>query len=161
MWVGINGGLVIVASILTACFEPVAAGSGIPQIKCYLNGVKVPHVVRLKTIVVKVIGVIFSVAGGLIIGKEGPMIHSGAVIAAGISQGRSDTFRKFDLRIFEFFRSDTEKRDFVAGGAAAGVSAAFGAPVGGVLFSLEEGASFWNQALAWRIFLPLWCPRLL
>lgn len=152
VWVGINGGLVIVASILTACFEPVAAGSGIPQIKCYLNGVKVPHVVRLKTIVVKVIGVIFSVAGGLIIGKEGPMIHSGAVIAAGISQGRSDTFRKFDLRIFEFFRSDTEKRDFVAGGAAAGVSAAFGAPVGGVLFSLEEGASFWNQALAWRIF---------
>ena len=51
------------------CFQPVAAGSGIPQIKCYLNGVKVPHVVRLKTIVVKVIGVICSVAGGLIIGK--------------------------------------------------------------------------------------------
>ncbi|XP_061182131.1 H(+)/Cl(-) exchange transporter 7-like [Saccostrea echinata] len=152
VWAGINGGLVFVAAVLTACFEPVAAGSGIPQIKCYLNGVKVPHVVRLKTIVVKVIGVISSVAGGLIIGKEGPMIHSGAVIAAGISQGRSDTFRKFDLRIFEFFRADTEKRDFVAGGAAAGVSAAFGAPVGGVLFSLEEGASFWNQALAWRIF---------
>lgn len=29
-------------------FQPVAAGSGIPQIKCFLNGVKIPHVVRLK-----------------------------------------------------------------------------------------------------------------
>lgn len=49
----------------------MAAGSGIPQVKCYLNGVKVPRVVRVKTLVCKVVGVISSVAGGLLVGKVG------------------------------------------------------------------------------------------
>lgn len=82
-----------------------------------------------QTLLCKVIGVIFSVAGGLAVGKEGPMIHAGAVVAAGVSQGRSKTLNK-DFRLFQYFREDHEKRDFVSGGAAAGVSAAFGAPVG-------------------------------
>jgi hypothetical protein len=49
--------------------QPVAAGSGIPQVKCYLNGVKIPRVVRIKTLFVKVVGVICSVVGGLAVGK--------------------------------------------------------------------------------------------
>ncbi|XP_034056519.1 H(+)/Cl(-) exchange transporter 7 isoform X2 [Gymnodraco acuticeps] len=151
LWAVLNSAIVMMGAILVAFFEPIAAGSGIPQIKCYLNGVKIPRVVRLKTLVVKVCGVICSVVGGLAVGKEGPMIHSGAVVAAGVSQGRSTSLKR-DFKIFEYFRRDTEKRDFVSAGAAAGVSAAFGAPVGGVLFSLEEGASFWNQMLTWRIF---------
>eukprot|EP00057_Strongylocentrotus_purpuratus_P024058 XP_011678532.1 PREDICTED: H(+)/Cl(-) exchange transporter 7 [Strongylocentrotus purpuratus] len=151
VWLAMCVGLVFVAVVLVAYGEPVAMGSGIPQIKCYLNGVKIPHVVRFKTLVCKVTGVIFAVAGGLTVGKEGPMIHAGAVVAAGVSQGRSTTFKR-DFKLFQYFRSDHEKRDFVSGGAAAGVAAAFGAPVGGVLFSLEEGASFWNQSLTWRIF---------
>uniref|UniRef100_A0A8C4GFB6 Chloride channel protein n=1 Tax=Dicentrarchus labrax TaxID=13489 RepID=A0A8C4GFB6_DICLA len=151
LWAVFNSAFVMVGAIIVAYFEPIAAGSGIPQIKCYLNGIKIPRVVRLKTLVVKVCGVICSVVGGLAVGKEGPMIHSGAVVAAGVSQGRSTSLKR-DFKIFEYFRRDTEKRDFVSAGAAAGVSAAFGAPVGGVLFSLEEGASFWNQMLTWRIF---------
>nr|XP_010595736.1 H(+)/Cl(-) exchange transporter 7 isoform X3 [Loxodonta africana] len=151
LWATLNSAFVLLGSLIVAFVEPVAAGSGIPQIKCFLNGVKIPHVVRLKTLVIKVSGVILSVVGGLAVGKEGPMIHSGSVIAAGISQGRSTSLKR-DFKIFEYFRRDTEKRDFVSAGAAAGVSAAFGAPVGGVLFSLEEGASFWNQFLTWRIF---------
>ncbi|XP_059203823.1 H(+)/Cl(-) exchange transporter 7 isoform X3 [Centropristis striata] len=151
LWVVLNAAITMLGAIIVAFFEPIAAGSGIPQIKCYLNGVKVPRVVRLKTLMVKVAGVICSVVGGLAVGKEGPMIHSGAVVAAGVSQGRSTSLKR-DFKIFEYFRRDTEKRDFVSAGAAAGVSAAFGAPVGGVLFSLEEGASFWNQMLTWRIF---------
>ncbi|KAL3912510.1 MAG: hypothetical protein SGARI_001120, partial [Bacillariaceae sp.] len=53
--------------------EPVSGGSGIPEIKCYLNGIDLPRVVRVKTLLCKVIGVTFSVAGGLPVGKEGPM----------------------------------------------------------------------------------------
>ena len=151
LWVALNVVPVCLGSFLVAYIEPVAGGSGIPQVKCYLNGVKVPRVVRIKTLLCKAVGVTLSVLGGLAVGKEGPMIHSGAVIAAGISQGKS-TSLNIDTKTLPFFRQDREKRDFVSGGAAAGVAAAFGAPVGGVLFSLEEGASFWNQSLTWRIF---------
>ncbi|XP_043281524.1 H(+)/Cl(-) exchange transporter 7 [Venturia canescens] len=151
-WVLLNVGPSLVGAVLVAYVEPIAAGSGIPQVKAYLNGIKVPRVVRIKTLVVKILGVISTVVGGLAGGKEGPMIHAGAVVAAGISQGKSTTFNNWDLRIFKYFREDHEKRDFVSGGAAAGVSAAFGAPIGGVLFSIEEGTSFFNQSLTWRTF---------
>ncbi|XP_077991009.1 H(+)/Cl(-) exchange transporter 7-like [Glandiceps talaboti] len=143
---------IVVEKLTELKVTPVAAGSGIPQIKCYLNGVKIPNVVAMKTLVCKVVGVTMSMAAGLAVGKEGPMIHSGAVVATGISQARSRRFKSLDFKVFKYFRCDTEKRDFVSAGAAAGVASAFGAPVGGVLFTLEEGASFWNQRLTWRIF---------
>jgi hypothetical protein len=133
--------------------EPVSAGSGIPEIKCYLNGIDLPRVVRVKTLLCRIAGVTFSVAGGLPIGMEGPMVHSGSVVAAGISQGKTRCWGvDTSFSKFSDFRNDREKRDFVACGAAAGVASAFGAPIGGVLFSLEEGASFWSTKLTWRAF---------
>ncbi len=45
--------LTLLCSSLVTFVEPAAGGSGIPEIKCYLNGVKVPHVVRIQTLVVK------------------------------------------------------------------------------------------------------------
>lgn len=138
---------------LFVMIEPVSAGSGIPEIKCFLNGIDLPRIVRVKTLLCKVCGVTFSVAAGLPVGKEGPMVHSGAVVASGISQGKTK-FWGVDTSFSKFsdFRNDREKRDFVACGAAAGVASAFGAPIGGVLFSLEEGASYWSTKLTWRAF---------
>lgn len=87
VWVAINFTLVAVASTLTVFIAPVASGSGIPQIKCFLNGVKIPQVIRLKALIVKFVGIVLAVVGGLAVGKEGPMVHAGAVLAGGISQG--------------------------------------------------------------------------
>lgn len=65
IWIALNLVPVLIGSVLVAYVEPIAAGSGIPQVKCYLNGVKVPRVVRIKTLFVKIIGVIMTVVGGL------------------------------------------------------------------------------------------------
>uniref|UniRef100_A0A6G1SH30 Chloride channel protein n=1 Tax=Aceria tosichella TaxID=561515 RepID=A0A6G1SH30_9ACAR len=146
-----NSLFILAGASMVTYLAPVAAGSGIPVVKCYLNGVKIPQVVRFKTYVTKLLGVVSSVVGGLAVGKEGPFIQCGAAIGAGLSQGKSTSFN-FDLNLFKAFRNDRDKRDFVSAGASAGVAAAFGAPIGGVLFALEEGASFWNQALTWRLF---------
>ena len=48
------------------------------------------------------------------------MVHSGAVVAAGLSQGKSTTLG-LDFGVLKNFRCDQEKRDFVTGGAAAGI----------------------------------------
>lgn len=118
--------------------EPMSGGSGIPEVKCYLNGVNLPRINNIKTGLCKVLGVVGSVSGGLPVGKEGPMVHSGSVVSAVVTHGS--------------VRDDKAKRDFVACGAAAGVCTAFSAPIGGILFSLEEGASYWSQAVTFRTF---------
>jgi hypothetical protein len=133
---------------LFVCWEPLAAGSGIPEVKCFLNGIDLPRVMRVRTLLCKVCGVSFSVASGLPVGKEGPMVHTGAVVAASVSQGKSRLWGvDTSWSKFPDFRNDREKRDFVACGAAAGVCSAFGAPIGGVLFALEEGCSYFDTKL--------------
>ncbi len=61
---------------------------------------------RLKTLVTKIFGVVFATVGGLTVGKEEPMIHTGAIIAAGISQGQSTSLPFLRTRLFADFRSD-------------------------------------------------------
>ena len=39
---------------------------------------------QVKTLVAKLIGVVFSIAAGLIAGKEGPFVHGGGIVGGGI-----------------------------------------------------------------------------
>ena len=41
---------------------------------------------------------------------------------------------------------------FLDAGTAVGVAAAFGAPIGGLLFAYEELATFFSQTLGWEVF---------
>jgi chloride channel 7 len=49
------------------------------------------------------------------------------------------------------FATDTYRRDFISIGAAAGMAACLGAPIGGVLYVLEEMGSYWTNSLALRV----------
>ncbi|KAK0572376.1 hypothetical protein LWI29_030702 [Acer saccharum] len=143
--------LTLFAAIITAYIAPTAAGSGIPEVKAYLNGVDAPGILSFRTLIVKIVGSISAVSASLLIGKAGPMVHTGACIASLLGQGGS---KKYGLtwKWLRFFKNDRDRRDLVTCGSAAGIAAAFRAPVGGLLFSLEEMASWWRSALLWRAF---------
>ena len=151
-FVCISGALATVAGGFCSHIEPLAAGSGIPEMKTYLNGVHLKGLLRLRTVVAKLGGIAFSIGSGLIAGKEGPFVHGGGLVGGGLSAFGSHSLG-FKTAKPNHFRNDADKRDFIAIGTAAGVAVAFGAPIGGCLFAVEEGASFYSQTMLWRGFL--------
>ena len=142
--VGLTTSLALLSTLAVILLEPAASGSGIPEVIGYLNGSHLGKILNLKTLVVKFISCVLAVGSGMAVGPEGPMIHMGAMIGAGVGSMRSKTLG-LDISWLGHFRDSASRRDFVTCGAGAGVSAAFGAPVGGLLFVMEELASFWSQ----------------
>ncbi|KAL8497820.1 hypothetical protein ACS0TY_021238 [Phlomoides rotata] len=151
MFVCSNLGLMLFASLITAFIAPEAAGSGIPEVKAYLNGVDAPAIFSFRTLLVKIVGNIFAVSSCLHIGRAGPMVHTGACIAAIVGEGGSKNLR-LNWKWLQVFKNDLDRRDFVTCGSAAGIAAAFRAPIGGVLFTLQEMSSWWRSALLWQAF---------
>ncbi|WP_421778033.1 ClC family H(+)/Cl(-) exchange transporter [Gardnerella sp. KA00747] len=112
--------------------ESMASGSGIPQVVGYVNrGLNMRwHTILPVRFVAGLLGSLF----GLSLGREGPSIQIGACGAQMLSR----IFRKGK-------RNDIQEHYVVTAGAAAGLSAAFSAPLSGVMFALEEvqhGISF-------------------
>jgi chloride channel 3/4/5 len=83
---------------------------------------------------IKTISLPLAIASGLSIGKEGPSVH----VAVSTAHTTS--------RLFNLSRSAFSMREIYAASSAAGVAVAFGAPIGGVIFSLEEMISFGSAA---------------
>ena len=106
---------------------------------------------QVQTLIVKFLSCAFAVGCGMPVGYEGPMIHLGSLVAAGMSQFKSATF-ECSLPCFSRFRNSEDRRNFISAGAAAGIASAFGAPVGGLLFAMEEVSSFWKNKLSWQVF---------
>lgn len=67
--------------MVTMMWVPSAAGSGIPEVKVILSGNDMPQYLTFKTLVGKVLGLALVIGAGLFAGKQGPMVHIGAIIA--------------------------------------------------------------------------------
>lgn len=104
---------------------PLISGSGIPQTELIVRGRL--HVSRrdwLRVLPAKFVGCLVSTVGGLSLGREGPCIQMGAATAA--------------LLAGLWERISFAGHIHIAAGAAAGMTAAFGSPIAGVLFVFEE-----------------------
>jgi chloride channel 3/4/5 len=118
-----------------------AAGSGVAEVRVILSGFVLHGFLGVKTLVIKTLALVLSVASGLSLGKEGPFVH----IATCIGNIACRLFSKYD-------NNDGKRREVLSAAAAAGVAVAFGAPLGGVLFSLEEVAYFFPAKTLFRTF---------
>ena len=129
------------AASLVRMFAPYACGSGIPEIKTILSGFIIRGYLGKWTLLIKGVTIMLAVASGLSLGKEGPMVHMACCIGNIISY----LFPKYG-------RNEAKKREILSAASAAGVSVAFGAPIGGVLFSLEEVSYYFPLKTLWRSF---------
>jgi len=119
----------IVALIIIGCIvglmvkhEPMISGSGIPQVEGVL--LRKINMSWWRVIIGKFIGGILSIGSGLSLGREGPSVQMGAAVGQGVSS--------------VFKRVKIEEKYLITSGASAGLAAAFGAPLAGVMFALEE-----------------------
>ncbi|WP_145522606.1 H(+)/Cl(-) exchange transporter ClcA [Yersinia rohdei] len=124
--------LAMVGYFLVRRFAPEAGGSGIPEIEGAMEEMR--PVRWWRVIPVKFIGGLGTLGAGMVLGREGPMVQMGG------NTGRMivDIFR---------LRSPEARHSLLATGAAAGLSAAFNAPLAGILFVIEEMRSQFRYSL--------------
>ena len=103
-------------------WEPMISGSGIPQVEGEVSGRLSQNWRRV--LPAKFAGGFLCMLGGLSLGREGPSIQLGAMAGQGISRALG--------------RGKREEKFLMTCGASAGLSAAFHAPLAGMMFAVEE-----------------------
>ena len=68
------------AAVMTVYIGPGAMGSGMAELMGYFNGIHIPNLIGVRTLIVKVLGTSLGVSASLAIGKEGPLAHIGAIV---------------------------------------------------------------------------------
>ncbi|KAI9097254.1 chloride channel [Phlyctochytrium arcticum] len=118
-----------------------AAGSGIPEVKTILGGFVIRGFLGFRTLTVKTIALILAISSGLVVGAQGPLVH----ICCAVGNVLSRMFTKYA-------RNEGKRREILSAASAAGVAVAFAAPLGGVLFALEEISYYFPLKTMWRSF---------
>jgi len=120
------------AAWLVRRFSPYASGSGIPHVEAALNEEVPPAPPRL--IAVKFFGGLLAIGSGLALGREGPIVQMGAVIAHHVGKIAG--------------RDWPDCRVLLAAGGGAGLAVAFNAPIAGAIFVLEELVARFDTRIA-------------
>lgn len=113
-------------------FAPYSKGSGIPQVMAAVELAnpkehrKIRHLLSLKIIFFKILSSLILVIGGGAIGREGPTIQIAGSVFRKVNEYLPDWWPKIS------------KKNMIMTGAAAGLSAAFNTPLGGIVFAVEE-----------------------
>jgi H+/Cl- antiporter ClcA len=123
----------LVAASVGHLLTPLAEGSGLPQLKSILAGTPLPQYLTPRVGLAKLLGLVAAQGAGLSVGREGPFVHVASVLAAQL--WRIPYFASVA-------RSESRRRQVLAAAVAAGVTAVFGTPVGGVLFAVEVTSTY-------------------
>lgn len=114
--------IVVIAIGFLVKSDPDIKGSGIPHVEGELKGLLHPD--WWSVLWKKFLGGTLAISMGFMLGREGPSIQLGAMAGKGVAK----TLKAQRM----------EQRVLIASGAAAGLSAAFNAPIAGLLFVVEE-----------------------
>jgi CIC family chloride channel protein len=127
----------LIVGLLLNLACPIAAGSGIPQLK--LAFWKDFGTVPFRVAWVKFLAGVISIGGGSSLGREGPSVHLGGAIASNLAGLAGE--------------AKQNRRAAAAAGAAAGLAAAFNAPLAAATFVLEEIIGDLNSRLLGSVLL--------